>query len=77
MSTQILTSTVLLPLGLESTQKEPVTLRPQGAPSNITVPPGKMAIKIPDMFKSFMSATPRINPFYDEVKVEGEQWIAE
>ncbi|KAH7303895.1 terpene synthase metal binding domain protein, partial [Rhexocercosporidium sp. MPI-PUGE-AT-0058] len=35
-----------------------------------------MAIKMPDMFKSFMSATLRVNPFYEEVKVEAEQWIA-
>lgn len=77
MSTQLLTSTVLLPLISESTQKEPGTIRPQWTASNITVPPGNMAIRIPDMFKSFMSATPRVNQFYEEVKLEAEQWITE
>ncbi|KAH7397493.1 terpene synthase metal binding domain protein [Cadophora sp. MPI-SDFR-AT-0126] len=36
-----------------------------------------MAIKIPDMFTSFMSAPPEVNPFYQEVKIEADRWISE
>ncbi|PVH79741.1 putative pentalenene synthase [Cadophora sp. DSE1049] len=78
MTTQVLTFTVLPALKLENTQGESCgTIRLQGASSShIPIPPGKMAIKIPDMFKSFMSASPKINPFYEEVKVEAEHRIA-
>lgn len=39
---------------------------------------GKMvSIKIPDMFSSFLSVPPRINPLYREVKMESETWISE
>ncbi|EKG10918.1 Terpenoid synthase [Macrophomina phaseolina MS6] len=35
----------------------------------------KRYIRIPDMFASFMSAEPRLNPHYAKVKQESEAWI--
>ena len=34
-------------------------------------------VTIPDMFVSFLSQEPQINPNYEKVKGESEAWIAE
>ncbi|KAK0103811.1 hypothetical protein ONS95_005810 [Cadophora gregata] len=72
MAAQVLLSTVFPALKLRSLQEVPC-----GASPHLKAPPGKMVIKIPDMFKSFMSATPKVNPFYEEVKLEADTWITE
>jgi hypothetical protein len=43
----------------------------------LEVPEGKMVVVIPDMFASFLSPVPKVNSYYDEVKIEGENWICE
>ncbi|KAG4431767.1 hypothetical protein IFR05_012743 [Cadophora sp. M221] len=51
-------------------------IRLMGTSCQINVPPGKMVVKIPDMFNSCMFVAPRVNPFYEEVKLEAEEWIS-
>lgn len=34
-------------------------------------------VSIPDMFVSFLSSEPQINPNYEKVKGESEAWIAQ
>ncbi|CZR54145.1 related to pentalenene synthase [Phialocephala subalpina] len=36
-----------------------------------------VTVMIPDMFSSFLSVPPRVNPLYAEVKRESETWISE
>ena len=49
-------------------------------PSQLNSPCEPMAddqVTIPDMFVSFLSQEPQINPNYEKVKGESEAWIAE
>ncbi|KAF8854439.1 hypothetical protein BDZ45DRAFT_805767 [Acephala macrosclerotiorum] len=41
------------------------------------LPPRMLTVTIPDLFSSFLSVPLRVNPLYEEVKVESETWIAE
>jgi hypothetical protein len=34
-------------------------------------------VTIPDLFQSFLAEPPRLNPNYQKVKVEAEQWICQ
>lgn len=36
-----------------------------------------VTILLPDMFSSFLSIPPTVNPFYEEVKSESENWFSE
>lgn len=41
------------------------------------LPSGETSIVLPDLFVSFLSKLPRINPYYEVTKVDSERWIAE
>lgn len=43
----------------------------------LEVPLGKQLILIPNMFASFLPATPEVNPHYEDVKEEGERSICQ
>ncbi|KAL5322240.1 hypothetical protein ACEPPN_010212 [Leptodophora sp. 'Broadleaf-Isolate-01'] len=78
MTTQVLTSTALPSQALEASQDGTcAAIRLQGAASpHIEIPPGKVLVRIPDMFNSIMAVAPKVNPLYEEVKFEAEEWIA-
>jgi hypothetical protein len=78
MTTHVDTSTALPAFKFAPWQRQSAgAIRLKGASSPaITIPPGKMLVKIPDMFNSFMSAAPIVNPFYEDVKLEAEDWIS-
>ncbi|KUJ11138.1 putative pentalenene synthase [Mollisia scopiformis] len=43
----------------------------------VEAPPGKVSVVIPDLFSSFLSLPPRVNPLYLKVKAESEAWFSE
>ena len=51
--------------------------RSNGKIIKLTVPMGKMAIVIPDMFVPLLGTAPKVNPHYEQVKLESENWIFE
>jgi hypothetical protein len=57
---------------MESTMVE---IKEGGKVWSIEVPKGKILVTMPDMFVSFMSVAPTINPCYEKARVESEQWI--
>lgn len=46
-----------------------------GKYNKLNVPKGKMVVIIPDMFYSILPAKPKVNQYYEEVKMESEKWI--
>lgn len=37
--------------------------------------PRQTTVLLPDMFQSFLKYKPRINPYYEAVKADSEDWI--
>lgn len=37
--------------------------------------PRQTTVLLPDMFQSFLKYKPRINPYYETVKADSEDWI--
>lgn len=35
----------------------------------------KVAVRLPNLFCSFASTQPPLNPHYEDVKLESEQWL--
>lgn len=35
----------------------------------------KVPVKLPNLFRSFASTQPPLNPHYEDVKLESEQWL--
>ena len=49
----------------------------KGEQVRLEVPVGKSAVIIPNMFTSFLSPEPKVNPNYQKVKEASEKWICE
>lgn len=41
-------------------------------PEQITI-----TVLLPDMFKAFLKQEPLVNPHYERVKLESEEWLSE
>lgn len=56
---------------------------PRAIPASITLAPmhkedafqDRIPVLLPDMFVSFLAQKPRVNPHYERVRKESEEWI--
>lgn len=39
------------------------------------IPIDKVAVKLPNLFQSFLKQAPPLNPHYDDVRLESERWL--
>lgn len=35
-----------------------------------------ITVLLPDMFKTFLKQEPLVNPYYEGVKIESEEWLS-
>ena len=45
--------------------------------SNPQLDDNRVDVVLPDLFGLFLSDPPRVNPYYDLVKTESEEWFVE
>lgn len=44
--------------------------------NSVSVSEKRTTIKLPDIFHSFLKESPRLNPYYESIRVESENWIS-